>query len=167
MLMLLLLLLLLLTPFVLCLVRVVQEAVSLWNQRLLRILALLLLVLVLLLLLLLLLQSLTSSVLCLATALSEHGDAANADCGEERDYLSRPSRTLPFRSRLARPLPLGVVSHTAHRVHAHFLCFCGAGGGESVELSAESKKKKGRGGRSAYGKLLAADEDKVDGGQAV
>jgi len=38
------------------------------------------------------------------TALSEHGDATNADCGEERDFLSRPSRTLPFRSRLARPL---------------------------------------------------------------
>ena len=56
-------------------------------------------------------------------ALSEHGDAANAACGEERDYESRPSRSLPFRSRLARPLPLGVVSHTAHRVHALFFCF--------------------------------------------
>jgi len=55
---------------------------------------------------------------------SVHGDAANADCGEERDYESRPSRTLPFRSRLARPLPLSVVSHTAHRVHALFFCFC-------------------------------------------
>jgi len=56
-------------------------------------------------------------------ALSEHGDAANADCGEERDYQPRHSRTLPFRSCLARPLPLGVVSHTAHRVHALFFCF--------------------------------------------
>jgi len=38
-------------------------------------------------------------------ALSEHGDAAHAGCGEECDYESRSSHTLPFRSRLARHHP--------------------------------------------------------------
>ena len=44
-----------------------------------------------------------------SAACSEHGDAANAYCGVERDYESRPSRTLLFRSRLVRPLPLGLT----------------------------------------------------------
>jgi len=38
----------------------------------------------------------------LPRSVREHGDAANADCGEKRNYQSRLSRTVPFRSRLAR-----------------------------------------------------------------
>jgi len=41
-----------------------------------------------------------------------HGEVAHL---QKRTNTLRPSRTLPFQSRLAHPLPLNLVSHTAQR----------------------------------------------------